>query len=1249
METKTPNEQLNTLLSYYLTNNVPTNSNYPEFEARFGTRRDFKKISKIDYDNVITELQRRGFMTSYADNKARLDIRSQFKSDAGVRDSAIRVELHGMPLIQEYCRTDNLDSLMLTKNLRNIKFIQKQPILDLKEQPLRDAEFSDFDFTVSFKNERSYNHKSELVAGMQKDWQSMKKTFRLINRIEFTCPAFHQIRVHMTVVKSSTVSVNSVGKREPVYSYNIADSNVFSNEPTYEIEFELINKVISKGTDTPDRLTAIIHKVSKFILCGLQNTNFPIPNREKEFILNEYSEVLYPGEKRKMNPSYFIGPSSVTLQASNLSEKASSISSEPSIVRGAFCVTDKADGDRHLLFISSTGKIYLISTNMEVTFTGIQTTDSKYFHTMLDGELIKMDKNGDFINRYASFDIYFLKGKDIRNQPFMLSDPKQKTRLQILNLVVGGLVPELFRGVGSSHVSIVAKTFLSSSNMFADCQTVLTESAGYEYNVDGLIFTHKTFGVGANSQDSAGPLRLTTWKHSFKWKPSEYNTIDFLVQIKKDSANNDIVTPTFIDQVASFHKTLVLQCGYSEKDHGYLNPVIDVIDKLRERSKAEDALDEDKKYKPVQFVPTNPSNYSAGICHLTMKSDGQALNLMTEDNDIVENDTIVEFRFDKNKYENDIPIQQCWIPIRNRYDKTAKYRQYHNVFGNAYHTANSNWHSIHNPITREMLCGQEPVQTEEVSADVYYNGSTRKSHTERLRQFHNMFVKKTLISCVSKEGDTLIDYGCGKGGDIPKWTSKKLAFVLGIDYSKDNIENRTDGIYARYLNHSKRFSVMPKALFVNGDCSKNIRNGSAIEDDMYKEVIRSVFGQSEKDRFKTHMGIYDAYGIGTDGFRVSSCQFAMHYFFKSAETLHGFMRNVSECTATNGYFIGTCYDGQVLMHELRRYMFDEGLRVYDNQHLMCEIIKKYDTEEFSEDETCLGKQIMVYQDSINQYLPEYLVHFRYLTKIASLYGFELLSKLECKQLNLPMSQSDGMFQTMFVSMRNSPSSEYADAIQMSESEKYISFLNRYFVFKKVLEVNAESVYNSFINPSQVEPSLMDKSEVEELKEDIGPVDVMPLQNKIVLKSMDNVDVIEELEEGEEIQPIVQVPKTKKTKDVTEKTKTKKVEKEKEKEPEVIMNVEEPAKKKRVAKKAVAIEEPELVTDFPKTKKATTKKAVVIKEPVIVEPIIEEPVIDVEKEEEPVKKKRVAKKALPVEEGNPPTKTRKSKKDKDKEP
>jgi hypothetical protein len=1221
MESKNINEQLNTLLRYYLTNNKEEPGNIPEFEARFGTRRDFKKISKIDYDNVIQELQRRGFISETMNNKSRLDIRTQYKSDVGVRDSSIRVELNGMPLIQEYCRADKLDAEMVRKQRKNIRFIQKQTIMDINGEPLRDVEFSDFNFTLSFKNERKYASNSDIVTGILNDWQNMKKTFRYINRIVFRSPDYHKVEIHMSIVKTSSFAVNAAGKREPMYFFNVEDSGVFQNEPSYEIEFEFVNRFITKDVDTPQSLTTLIHKVSKYILCGLQNTNFPISNREKEAVLDEYAEILYPGEKRKMNPSYFIGPSSVTLQMHNILPPGSN-TNEPSIVRGAFCVTDKADGERHMLLVSQSGKIYLINTNMEVTFTGTKTSESKYFQTIMDGELIRKDKTGEYINRFAAFDIYFLKGKDIRKQPFMLSDPKQKTRLQILNLVAGGLVPELFQGVGSSHVSIVVKTFISSNNMFNDCRTILNESSGYEYNVDGLIFTHKTYGVGANSQDSAGPLRLTTWTNSFKWKPSEYNTIDFLIATQKDSANNDVVSPRFVDQITTFYKTLILQCGYSEKDHGYLNPVIDVVDKLRE--KGEQDMADEKKYKPVQFAPTNPSNYSAGVCHLTLKSDGKDLTAMTEDMEIIEDNTIVEFKFNKQGYDNGTPIQQCWIPIRVRHDKTAKYRQFNNVFGNAYHTANSNWHSIHHPITREMISGLEPPKGDETSSDVYYNNSSKKSQTEHLRNFHNIFVKKILIGCVTREGNTLIDYGCGKGGDLPKWIGQKLSFVLGIDYSKDNIENRKDGAYARYLNYSKKFIQMPSALFVNGDCSKNIRNGSAVEDDMYKEVIKSVFGQSEKDRFKTHMGIYDAYGLGTKGFNVSSCQFALHYFFKSVETLHGFMRNVSECTAMNGYFIGTCYDGQMLLHELSRYNYDEGLRVYDNQQLICEIIKQYDSEEFVDNEMCLGKKILVYQDSINQYLPEYLVNFRYLVKIANLYGFELLAKQECKQLNLPMAQSEGMFYTLFTAMRNSANQEYADALQMSEPEKFISFLNRYFVFKKTNDVNAETVYNSFVNPVEAETILMSKEELSELNEEIGPMEVKPLQSKLVLTSS-NEEPLEALQqpqqtEEEPIKLIIEEPTkkkrvTKKVKDVVEQEGVEKKKRETKKAKPIVIQEEEPIivqeeeavfvtnepleepkvvpieeKKKRVAKKAVEIVIPEINVEEPSKKKKTTKKA-----------------------------------------------------------
>ena len=77
------------------------------------------------------------------------------------------------------------------------------------------------------------------------------------------------------------------------------------------------------------------------------------------------------------------------------------------------------------------------------------------------------------------------------------------------------------------------------------------------------------------------------------------------------------------------------------------------------------------------------------------------------------------------------------------------------------HVANSNWHSIHNPVTVDMLTGVNEVISEQVlNADstVYYNNNKNvkreNSHTIRLRKYHN-FVKEMIIRYVSNKKNTL--------------------------------------------------------------------------------------------------------------------------------------------------------------------------------------------------------------------------------------------------------------------------------------------------------------------------------------------------------------------------------------------------------------------------------------------------------------------------------------------------------------
>ena len=154
---------------------------------------------------------------------------------------------------------------------------------------------------------------------------------------------------------------------------------------------------------------------------------------------------------------------------------------------------------------------------------------------------------------------------------------------------------------------------------------------------------------------------------------------------------------------------------------------------------------------------------------------------------------VVEFRYDMSK-----PGLWKWIPMRVRYDKTAEFRTGNSVGANDYKTANSNWHSIHYPVTEQMIVTGKNIPSIEVSDDVYYNSKTDDKMTQNMRDFHNLYVKKALIQGVSKRGNILIDFACGKAGDLPKWIGADLSFVFGIDIAKDNIENRINGACARY-------------------------------------------------------------------------------------------------------------------------------------------------------------------------------------------------------------------------------------------------------------------------------------------------------------------------------------------------------------------------------------------------------------------------------------------------------------------
>jgi hypothetical protein len=97
----------------------------------------------------------------------------------------------------------------------------------------------------------------------------------------------------------------------------------------------------------------------------------------------------------------------------------------------------------------------------------------------------------------------------------------------------------------------------------------------------------------------------------------------------------------------------------------------------------------------------------------------------------------------------------------------------------------------------------------------------------------------------------------------------------------------------------------------------------------------------------------------------------------------------------------------------------------------------------------------------------------------------LVPQGEIVALGLP--NSTGLFDELFETMKSDlardkrKESDYGTASNMSPEEKRISFMNRYFVFKKMRNVNAEKVGKLLMNKGSTDLEMSENPEDEETK------------------------------------------------------------------------------------------------------------------------------------------------------------------------
>ena len=591
------------------------------------------------------------------------------------------------------------------------------------------------------------------------------------------------------------------------------------------------------------------------------------------------------------------------------------------------------------------------------------------------------------------------------------------------------------------------------------------------------------------------------------------------------------------------YRTLVLCCG-SDK-YGYLNPWEDVLQEkwppaLRREEEDGRVLGAavgrgagaKREYYAVPFVGSDPYEPTACYANIPLYNTGKDLVMRTTEGagDFFEDNTIVEFSYDRSK-----PAGHRWIPLRVRYDKTAELRDPDpriQNYGNDWTTCDSIWKSLHRPITVDMITtGNGILDMEKLTIGgeegetVYYSrdlGQKRyESATKGLRDFHNLYVKRKLIlgGCSlgggggvgrrgrgsmgrdgGEEGTKLIDFAVGKGGDLNKFIQAGVSFVYGVDIAKDNIQNVMDGICARYLEAHRVIggNKIPWGVFQVGDCTRNLRKGEAFTTEKDRVISRGVYGQGAKNTavLERMPLVKRVFGWGENGFEVGSCQFALHFFCENATKFHGFMHNLTENMKIGGVFVCTTFDGQRLFEKLRGVSEGDSWTLYGSGvhggERIFQLTKRYAETGFPSDEMGLGYGVDVYQESINKTFREYLVHPEFLKSVMFDYGFTLVRREEAEQIGFERGTDtfDALHNSMLKEARfggggggrGGAVGEYGMAEKMSREEKEVSFLNRYYIFRKRHMVDAGEVLKQRRKRTQAEGVWMNRA-----VEDIGEI------------------------------------------------------------------------------------------------------------------------------------------------------------------
>jgi hypothetical protein len=118
------------------------------------------------------------------------------------------------------------------------------------------------------------------------------------------------------------------------------------------------------------------------------------------------------------------------------------------------------------------------------------------------------------------------------------------------------------------------------------------------------------------------------------------------------------------------------------------------------------------------------------------------------------------------------------------------------------------------------------------------------------------------------------------------------------------------------------------------------------------------------------------------------------------------------------------------------------------------------------------------------------------------YGFKIVEREEAQSMGLP--EGTGLFSELYMNMMEEikankfKANDYGNAQNMSVYEQKISFLNRYFVYKKFRTVNADKVELDLADYDEDERGAVEKYEGKEKEGTVSKPKIKKLNKKILL-------------------------------------------------------------------------------------------------------------------------------------------------------